>query len=104
MAGLNFSCKSQMLDTISSALAEMHVPVDVQEGGVRYPIVSHRRTRKLLRSPIRCCAIVDENSLRPVPIICDDGVMGAACISRERNMASGGASAVYATSAVEGHR
>lgn len=66
MAGLNFSCKSQMLGTISDAIGDMHVEVDIQQGGVRYPTVSHRRTRTLLGSPIRCCAIADENSLRPV--------------------------------------
>jgi hypothetical protein len=55
-----------MLDTISGAIGDMHAHVDKQEGGVRYPDVSHGRTKKLLRSPIRCCAIEYENSLRPV--------------------------------------
>jgi hypothetical protein len=65
MAGRNFSCRSQMLFAMSSGTGSWDAD-GIQQGGVRYPTVSHRRTRTLRSSPMRCCVIVDENSVRPV--------------------------------------
>jgi hypothetical protein len=65
MAGRNFSCKSQMLGSISAAI-EGWDEDGIQQGGVRYRVVSHCRTRTLLGSPIRFCAIVEEKDLQKV--------------------------------------
>jgi hypothetical protein len=84
MAGLNLSCKSQMLDTISRAIGDS-VGDDIQQGGVCYPTVSQGRTRMQLRSPIRSCVIVNEKDLRPVEI-CELQVESGTRTDRERSM------------------
>lgn len=66
MAGRNFSCRSQMLCAVSRGNGTGSGGADgIQQGGVRYPSVSQRRTRRLRSSPMRCCVIVDGNRLRP---------------------------------------
>jgi hypothetical protein len=70
MAGRNFSCKSQTLDSISTAIDGWDEN-GIQQGGVRYRAVSHCRTRTLLSSPIRFCVIVDENGLKVGYKLCE---------------------------------
>jgi hypothetical protein len=100
MAGLNFSCKSQMLILISKAI-DFEEESALQQGGVRYPTVSHGCTRMLSSSPIRLCAIADEKSLRLVYKVYEFDVEGAARRSRDHDMMFEQASPDNATSAAE---
>jgi hypothetical protein len=88
MAFLNFSCKSQTLGMISVAI-DGGGEDGIQQGGVRYGAVSHCRTRTLLGSPIRCCAIVDEKGLRAGHEICEGILEGVTRRSRDVNMVLG---------------
>jgi hypothetical protein len=85
MAGLNFSCKSQTLVMISVAIDGWGED-GIQQGGVRYRVVSHCCTRMLLGSPIRCCAIVDEKGLWVRDDIWEFSLDGEARRSRDVNM------------------
>jgi hypothetical protein len=85
MAGLNFSCRSQTLVMISVAI-DAWGEDGIQQGGVRYRAVSHCRTRMLLGSPIRCCAIVNEKGLRARDEMWGVGLDGQARRSRDVNM------------------
>jgi hypothetical protein len=73
----------------------------LQQGGVRYPTVSHGRTRMLPSSPIRLCAIADEKSLRLVYEVYEFDVEGAARRRRDLDMMFEQAAPDKATSAAE---
>jgi hypothetical protein len=87
-----------MLGAISEALeprGEGDEESGIQQGGVRYGAVSHCCTRSLLLlgSPIRCCAMVDDEKslVQPVYEVYEDRVKRRpAWRSRERDIVFSG--------------
>ena len=76
-----------MLGAISGAI-EVWGEKRIQQGGVRYRAVSHGRTTMLLGSPIRVCAIVEENGLRAGHGMCEGVIEGVARRRRDAIMVS----------------